>query len=718
MIPTIQPPAVVIHWSSFFMKKIKLSDMGMGRLPTLIWCFWVATLTHGQFKANSTLVQGRLSRVFTFAGTSTTLAIEQSGRLYITDNDSWSELALEHQSSNLVVGSCSQGAQSSKYLLLKDSEFYTATSGAYEFNLTQRGASLALYEISCHPHNPRALLGLVKSAECLIGTDACHSQLHVSYDFGATWRFLRAYVVEASWKLASSLDDNTIAFVYFANQEGNSFSRSRLDLQFAVSSDLLVTERLWFARTPAFRVARTEDGSFIVWVGVVQQSNALMLYVSKDRAQSFEQVSIPGSMNPNSFTLLDEVLGSVFLAVDYVGMGADSRVDVFYSDVWDGIFNSSLLRLVAASWTKVESLRGAYVATQARSDNEGIHSVVTWDMGQTWTRIGNLRVFELGSLLSPPNATGLLVGIGLVGLVGPPEDLRPDLRTFVSRSGGKSWEAVLPDAFSVVSGPTGRPLVAVAMQRDSINSVMVSIDEGLTWTEYQLGIIAPIVQVTSFSAINSNRFLLSGTVNASHSLLVTIETPLPKRMCMESDDFELFESPVGCVLGANVTYRRRKAESDCQLSDSFDRIFKVSPCLCQRHDFTCNTCYAPLPTDSGVCIRESDACVAKSQPALCIYTFVAPPAYRKRAANECTAGVQVELLSGIVEPCGYSAAYIAIIAATVLVGMLLIAVVVVVFVRRRGCKWKNEEDDEEEVVGAVPMEQHEQHAQDQASDFM
>ena len=83
----------------------------------------------------------------------------------------------------------------------------------------------------------------------------------------------------------------TILYNYFEDETGNSFARSRSELHFAVSDDLLQTSRPWFANAPDFIATKVaEDDSSYVWVSVVQQNNALLLYASTDRAQSFKLV--------------------------------------------------------------------------------------------------------------------------------------------------------------------------------------------------------------------------------------------------------------------------------------------------------------------------------------------------------------------------------------------------------------------------------------------
>ena len=178
------------------------------------------------------------------------------------------------------------------FVLRGNSDLYTSGDGGETFNLTQAGNdALALYQIECHPFVPSALLGLAKSLDCFDKVDQCHSSLHVSFDFGGTWRLLRGYVNKATWSLATSVDDMTIMYNFFEDETGNSFSRSPSELRFAVSDDLLQTSRVWFNNAPDFIATNVpEDDSSFIWVGVVQQNNALLLHASTDRGQSFKLV--------------------------------------------------------------------------------------------------------------------------------------------------------------------------------------------------------------------------------------------------------------------------------------------------------------------------------------------------------------------------------------------------------------------------------------------
>lgn len=108
---------------------------------------------------------------------------------------------------------------------------------------------------------------------------------------------------------------------------------------------------------------------------------------------------------------------------------------------------------------------------------------------------------------SSPSAVGLMLAVGNVG-----EHLLPyaDSDTFLTRDGGFTWEEVHKDAHVWEYGDQGSILL-LANDEDATDHVTYSLNEGLSWQDYNFGERIRVKSIVTVPMDTSRKFILFGT---------------------------------------------------------------------------------------------------------------------------------------------------------------------------------------------------------------
>lgn len=179
-----------------------------------------------------------------------------------------------------------------------------------------------------------------------------------------------------------------------------------------------------------------------------------------------------------------------------------------------------------------------------------------------------------------------MLGVGNVG-----EELAPykESDTFLTRNAGFTWEEVHKDAHMWEFGDSGSVLVIVN-DEEPTDHVQFSINEGLTWREFNFGIKIRVTSLTTVPADNSRKFLLIGYEprGIDKSVVVYLDfSALTKKQCRQffhrfllslialpqgklnkndpsHDDFELWSPSENreeqCLFGAQVSDACKKTK--------------------------------------------------------------------------------------------------------------------------------------------------------------
>ena len=190
-----------------------------------------------------------------------------------------------------------------------------------------------------------------------------------------------------------------------------------------------------------------------------------------------------------------------------------------------------------------------------------------------------------------------MMGVGNVG-----RKLAPyrDSDTFLTRDGGFTWEEVHKDAHKWEFGDQGSIIVLVNDEQ-ATDTVLYSLDEGLSWESYAFGEKMRISQILTVPEDTHRRFILLGTPSGSATKTVAIYldfSALQSRKCVLNvskpgiDDFELWspseERAEQCLFGRQTYYYRRKRRAECFVGEKIVQPHSVSRnCPCTEADFEC-----------------------------------------------------------------------------------------------------------------------------------
>ncbi|CAI4056226.1 hypothetical protein SUVZ_02G1000 [Saccharomyces uvarum] len=173
-----------------------------------------------------------------------------------------------------------------------------------------------------------------------------------------------------------------------------------------------------------------------------------------------------------------------------------------------------------------------------------------------------------------------------------------DQRTFISRDGGLTWSVAFnfPCLFAI--GDLGNIIVAIPYDSeedgDPQSEFYYSLDQGRTWTEYELeATIFPIDLINTTPDGSGSKFILNGLtmshmeVNNSGNFIYSIDFSgaFNGKTCEDDKDFEDWNLAEGkCVNGVKYKYRRRKQDAQCLVGKVFEDL--------KLYETTCNSCTA------------------------------------------------------------------------------------------------------------------------------
>jgi hypothetical protein len=242
------------------------------------------------------------------------------------------------------------------------------------------------------------------------------------------------------------------------------------------------------------------------------------------------------------------------------------------------------------------------------------------------------------AMYAPPYSQESAVGVIMaVGTVGQRLDFDRSARrgTFLSRDGGLNWSEIAKIPLIYEFGDHGGLIVA-APNIASTTQIRYSWNEGKTWTKLKVSedpifIDNIIIEPKS----TSQQFVIYGSYDNSteetesaydpqrklgQDVMITLDfSGLHEPVCKgvdspgtENSDFELWSphddgrhgSNNKCFLGQQVTYIRRKQDSECFNGEDFERQTMRVPCLCTEADYECDMNY--IKDKGNQCIKQAD----------------------------------------------------------------------------------------------------------------
>ena len=295
-------------------------------------------------------------------------------------------------------------------------------------------------------------------------------------------------------------------------------------------------------------------------------------------------------------------------------------------------------------------------------------------------------------LFAPPysqeSAVGLVMAVGnhgqyLDGRKGAP------VNTYLSRDGGYKWSQIAEIPLIYEFGDHGAILVA-APNTQSTTQIRYSWNEGKTWTKLKVSndpiyidniIIEPKSTSQQFIIYGSYDNSTEGNKNGGESseggrqrgddIMITLDfSGLHEPKCTgvdnpgtEKSDFELWSPhdddrhsghPNKCYLGQQVTYVRRKQDSECFNGEDFERQVMRVPCLCTERDYECDVNFVQDADGKCAAIKEKiqDSQIVHVDAEDCAETgfHYTTTGYRKIPGNKCYGGLKLEPVK---KPCSH-----------------------------------------------------------------
>ncbi|KAI4815796.1 hypothetical protein KUCAC02_005923, partial [Chaenocephalus aceratus] len=367
---------------------------------------------------------------------------------------------------------------------------------------------------------------------------------------------------------------------------------------------------------------------------------------------------------------------------------------LYYSP--EGSGSNTLIRYFAnepfADLHRVDGLRGVFIATLINGSLNGslnednMRSVITFDKGGTWEllqpptadSLGGTVECQLGKgcslhlaqrwsqlfniqlrrmpILSKDSAPGLIMATGSFG-----RNLANKPNVYVSSSAGARWREALAGPYFYTWGDHGGILMAIG-QGGATTQLKFSTNEGETWTDFQFSDREVYVyQLLTEPGEKSTIFTIFGSyADQRHSwLILQVNTSdvlgVP---CLDADYKRWSPSDEHgneCLLGREVTFKRRAPHATCFNGEDFDRPVTISNCSCTRQDYECDYGFK-LSEDLSlqVCVPDpefSGDLYAPPVPCPIGTTYRRSKGYRRVPGDSCSGGDVESRLDGEMLPC-------------------------------------------------------------------
>jgi len=516
-----------------------------------------------------------------------------------------------------------------------------------------------------HPFKPNLLLAKSNSD---------HFSVHLSKDFGKSWKKLKENVRTFHWGYSKET-------IFIAVDANVGTYGAQPNSQLLRSTDLGVEWKDVMKNVHSFGL----EGKF-VFASIDENGNRdhRVLMVSKDDGDEWKHVQLPNITPDRFYSILDMSQDLIFIHVAEPG---NVEYGTLFTSGQEGvIFSESLERhlfthLTRTDFYRVRGMRGVYMTSKVNSDNS-LTTMISYNRGTSWRRLPiptnlppnscdnpqkcslqlhisySVAEFNAASQgpLSIDNATGLIIAHGHVG-----DSLKTDeVKVFISSDGGVSWRFTgLEGLFLYQILDFGGLIVAVKIPKEKENKdlgkiIYFSTDEGRCW--HQRNFTKEDVQVKGLrSSPNGQSLVVSiwGTTKGKNGsrdewVVITIDfEKIIKNKCTLKD-YDNWTPTVeettdaklrGCLLGEKLSYKRLKPESFCHNDKRLIGEVNSTRCPCQKSDFDCNYGFE---RKKGDCVRSDHVDNQHKRPMLCIdgkVWYVNGQKYRQIPGDKCDASL-------------------------------------------------------------------------------
>ncbi|XP_061538012.1 sortilin-related receptor isoform X2 [Phycodurus eques] len=579
-------------------------------------------------------------------------------------------------------------ADNKRYLFVDSTNNYLWNT--FDFCKSVQGFSL--------PFKPTDMLIHSTTPNLVLGYDSSNpnKQLWKSDDFGETWVLIQEHVKTYFWGV-EPYDPPTTVVVQRHEPQGVSIILSSTDFFQSEQNRKVILEQVdsfqlrekyMFATTA--RKLSAESSSVQLWVSYNRQPMKAAQFKTR---HPITEYYIADASEDQVFVCVNHVNNMTHLYIsDTQGLSFSLSLEnvLYYSP--EGSRSNTLIRYFAnepfADLHRVEGLRGVFIATLVNGSisETNMRSVITFDKGGTWEllqpptadslggtvdcqlskgcslhlaqRWSQLLNFQLRRIpiLSKESAPGLIMATGSFG-----RNLANKPNVYVSSSAGARWREALAGPHFYTWGDHGGILMAIP-QGGSSTHLKFSTNEGETWTEFQFSDREVYVyQLLTEPGEKSTIFTIFGSyAHQKHSWLIlqVNASDVLGVPCSESDYKHWSPSDEHgneCLLGREITFKRRTPHATCFNGEDFDRPVTMSNCSCSRQDYECDYGFK-LSEDFSlqVCVPDpefSGDLHAPPVPCPVGTTYRRSNGYRKVPGDSCSGGDVEVRLDGEMLPC-------------------------------------------------------------------
>jgi len=506
--------------------------------------------------------------------------------------------------------------------------------------------------------------------------DGAMPTISVSKDFGATWASVaKTYPgAQYSWGDAGSGDvpENRIYMIVPPTDVASGHP------DFVQTDDFGATQTLIHDKVYDFAFLEKQ----ILILVFVPTLNDIILRVTPDVGEAHRtwytsEFPFGEDLPINGYTILDDHTGAIYLGLNHAAYQSHWG-NVYVSDSVGVHYYPSQSHVNAYQpiydFERVHTLDGIYIANTLTNwaeentdrDDDLVQSFITMDNGNTWNLInpphfdwrGNpitctgtcalhlhCYVGYLSDLFGPfysaESSPGFVIANGNVGDYLAQQ--REEVNTYMSRDGGLSWVELMAGPTIYEIGDHGG-IIVMAPLGDSTTVAFFTLDQGKTLQNVTLS-NSPIdvYNIISEPSSTGEKFIVQGLQNGRTVLISLDFTQVFDRTCVEAD-YETWQpsGPVkvngkNCLLGKDVTYKRRKADSACFNAETRDVILKTEFCECTWDDWECDIGWHR--SNGTDCVPESP--VSRDVPANCHGTYNISQGYRPTPGTACQGGLQL-----------------------------------------------------------------------------
>ncbi|XP_029027892.1 sortilin-related receptor isoform X2 [Betta splendens] len=608
----------------------------------------------------------------------------------ISDKFQFSGSRLKDGTKQIISQFYHSPADNKRYLFVDTINNYLWNT--YDFCKTVQGFSL--------PFKPTDLLINSRLSNMVLGYDNSHpsKQLWKSDDFGETWVLIQEHVKTYFWGV-EPYDPPTTVLVQRHEPQGFStiitstdFFQSEQNLKVILEQvdSFQLQDKYMFATTTQKLFGSHKRSSVQLWVSYNRQPMKAAQFRTRHPVTDFY---IADASEDQVFVCVNHVNNVTNLYIsDTQGQSFSvSLENVLYYNP-EGSGSNTLIRYFAnepfADLHRVEGLRGVYIATLVNGSfsEQNMRSVITFDKGgtwellqspgadslggtldcqitkgcslhlaQRWSQLFNIQLRRL-SILSKESAPGLIMATGSVG-----RNLANKTNVYVSSSAGARWREALAGPHFYTWGDHGGILMAI-VQGGPTTHLKYSSNEGETWNDFKFSDREVYVyQLLTEPGEKSTIFTIFGSyADQRHSwLILQVNTSDVLGVPCSEADYKHW-SPSDdhgneCLLGREITFKRRAPHATCFNGEDFDRPITVSNCSCTRQDYQCDYGFKLSEELSlQVCLPDPEFIgdlYAPPIPCPVNTSYRRSKGYRKVSGDSCSGGDVESRLNGEMLPC-------------------------------------------------------------------